>query len=118
MGAQTWALIYNPAAGSFRRERLAAAVAAEGLTMDPGLAGRIGPAGAGAVVKLPDGTVLERYRALGQATNNIGELTAIGLALDQIYSSLPLSRAMGEIAWSASKSAATITFPNRSARES
>ncbi len=44
--------------------------------------GNPGPAGAGAVVKLPDGTVLERSLALGVATNNVGELSAIGVALD------------------------------------
>lgn len=44
--------------------------------------GNPGPAGAGAVVKLPDGAVHETYRALGRATNNVGELTAIVLALD------------------------------------
>lgn len=44
--------------------------------------GNPGPAGAGAVVKLPDGTVHESHRALGRATNNVGELTAIDLALD------------------------------------
>ena len=44
--------------------------------------GNPGPCGAGAVVKLPDGRVLETYKALGEGTNNIGELTAIGLALD------------------------------------
>jgi len=44
--------------------------------------GNPGPAGAGAVVKLPDGTVHERYAALGVATNNVGELSAIGLAVD------------------------------------
>jgi len=44
--------------------------------------GNPGPAGAGAVVRLPDGRVLERAVALGQATNNVGELTAIGVAMD------------------------------------
>jgi ribonuclease HI len=44
--------------------------------------GNPGPAGSGAVVKLPNGTVLERSAALGVATNNVGELSAIGLALD------------------------------------
>jgi len=44
--------------------------------------GNPGPAGAGAVVKLPDGTVHERFEALGVATNNVGELSAIGLAID------------------------------------
>lgn len=44
--------------------------------------GNPGPAGAGARVELPDGRIGECSRALGRATNNIGELTAIGLALD------------------------------------
>ncbi len=44
--------------------------------------GNPGPAGAGAVVMLPDGTTHERYAALGVATNNVGELSAIGLAID------------------------------------
>jgi ribonuclease HI len=44
--------------------------------------GNPGPAGSGAVVKLPDGRVLERHLALGRATNNIGELKAIDLAMD------------------------------------
>ncbi len=44
--------------------------------------GNPGPAGSGAVVKLPGGRVLERHLALGRGTNNIGELKAIGLALD------------------------------------
>ena len=44
--------------------------------------GNPGPCGAGAVVKLPDGRTVEAYKALGMGTNNIGELTAIGLALD------------------------------------
>ena len=34
------------------------------------------------MVKLPNGSVLERYASLGVATNNVGEPTAIGLALD------------------------------------
>ena len=44
--------------------------------------GNPGPAGAGAVVKLPDGQRLEGSRALGRATNNVGELTAIGMAVE------------------------------------
>ncbi len=44
--------------------------------------GNPGPCGAGAVVKLADGTVVERAESLGIATNNVGELTAVGLALD------------------------------------
>lgn len=34
------------------------------------------------LVKFPDGRVVERHRALGTGTNNIGELTAIGMALE------------------------------------
>jgi len=44
--------------------------------------GNPGPAGAGAVVKLADGRLMEEGRFLGVATNNVGELTAIGMALD------------------------------------
>ncbi len=44
--------------------------------------GNPGPAGAGAVVRLPDGERLEAHRALGRATNNVGELSAIGLACE------------------------------------
>lgn len=44
--------------------------------------GNPGPAGAGAVVKLADGRTLEASRHLGIATNNVGELTAIDMALD------------------------------------
>lgn len=44
--------------------------------------GNPGPTGAGCVVKLPDGRRFERHAALGQGTNNIGELAAVGLALD------------------------------------
>lgn len=44
--------------------------------------GNPGPCGAGVVVKLPDGRRLEAYKALGMGTNNVGELTAVELALD------------------------------------
>lgn len=44
--------------------------------------GNPGPCGAGAVVRLPDGRLLEGYRALGMGTNNVGELTAVEIALD------------------------------------
>ncbi len=44
--------------------------------------GNPGPAGSGARVELPDGRVGEASAALGRATNNVAELTAIGLALD------------------------------------
>ncbi|MBW1879525.1 MAG: reverse transcriptase-like protein [Deltaproteobacteria bacterium] len=49
---------------------------------DGGCRGNPGPAGSGAVVVLPDGRRGEASRALGRATNNVGELTAIALALD------------------------------------
>lgn len=44
--------------------------------------GNPGAAGSGAAVWLPDGRRGEASRALGRATNNIAELTAIGLALE------------------------------------
>lgn len=44
--------------------------------------GNPGPAGAGCVVKLPGGEHHEGHLALGTGTNNIGELSAIGMALD------------------------------------
>lgn len=44
--------------------------------------GNPGPCGAGAVLVHAGGEVTEDYLALGQGTNNIGELAAIGLALD------------------------------------
>lgn len=44
--------------------------------------GNPGPAGSGAFLRLPDGREWRAALALGQATNNIAELTAIGLALD------------------------------------
>ena len=42
-----------------------------------------GPCGAGAYVKFPDGEV-KQSAALGSGTNNIGELYAIGMAMDLI----------------------------------
>ncbi len=44
--------------------------------------GNPGPAGAGAVVRLPEGRRIEVHRALGRGTNNIGELTAILMAFE------------------------------------
>ncbi len=58
---------------------------AEGTVLaftDGACTGNPGPAGSGAVLKLPDGRIVEGHRALGHGTNNIGELTAIQLALD------------------------------------
>jgi ribonuclease HI len=44
--------------------------------------GNPGPCGAGAVLKLADGTLSEAKKYLGRGTNNVGELSGIGLALD------------------------------------
>ncbi|MEZ4235773.1 MAG: ribonuclease H [Myxococcota bacterium] len=44
--------------------------------------GNPGPAGSGVVVQLPDGRSAEASVALGRATNNIAELTAIAVALE------------------------------------
>jgi len=44
--------------------------------------GNPGPAGSGVRVQLPDGRVAEACRDLGRATNNVAELTAIGMALE------------------------------------
>ena len=44
--------------------------------------GNPGPAGSGAVVRISSDRVVERSRALGEGTNNIAELTAIGMAME------------------------------------
>ncbi|MBT3223303.1 MAG: reverse transcriptase-like protein [Proteobacteria bacterium] len=49
---------------------------------DGGCKGNPGPAGSGALVTFPDGRRAESSRSLGHGTNNIAELTAIGMALD------------------------------------
>ncbi|MDP6931332.1 MAG: reverse transcriptase-like protein [Myxococcota bacterium] len=49
---------------------------------DGSCSGNPGPAGAGAVVRLPGGEKLEGSLSVGIATNNVGELMAVGLALD------------------------------------
>lgn len=64
--------------------QLAATAHAIQCFTDGACVGNPGPAGSGLVVKFPDGTRVERYRALGLATNNIGELTAIEMALDEL----------------------------------
>ena len=71
------------AAADDARTRIAALPADTILAFTDGACkGNPGPAGSGLVVKLPDGRHVERHRALGQATNNVGELTAIGMALE------------------------------------
>jgi ribonuclease HI len=81
-------------AGTRTKEQAASALAAAGDLVasfgpeavlaftDGACQGNPGPCGAGAVVKLPDGRHLERSKALGIGTNNVGELAAVGLALD------------------------------------
>jgi ribonuclease HI len=81
-------------AGTRTKEQAAGALAAAGDLLasfspdavlcftDGACQGNPGPCGAGAVVKLPDGRLLERSKALGIGTNNVGELSAVGLALD------------------------------------
>lgn len=57
----------------------------EGTTIgytDGGAKGNPGPAGSGVVLELPDGRRVEASQSLGHGTNNIAELSAIGLALD------------------------------------
>lgn len=46
--------------------------------------GNPGPAGSGVYIEFPDGRKLELARSLGKQTNNIAELTAIELALEQL----------------------------------
>ena len=71
------------AAAADARARIAALPAETVLAFTDGACtGNPGPAGSGVVVKLPDGRVREASRALGRATNNIGELTAIDMALE------------------------------------
>ena len=72
------------AAKAAATQQLAAASHAIQCFTDGACTGNPGPAGAGLVVKFPDGTTVERSRALGLATNNIGELTAIEMALDEL----------------------------------
>lgn len=71
------------AAAAHAQEQLSAAPAdAARAFTDGACQGNPGPAGSGAVVILPDGSRIEAGRPLGRATNNVGELDAIGLALE------------------------------------
>lgn len=51
---------------------------------DGACSGNPGPCGAGVVVLAPGGAKSEGYAWLGRATNNVGELTAILIALESI----------------------------------
>jgi ribonuclease HI len=64
--------------------QVAAAADAVRCFTDGACTGNPGPAGSGLLVKFPDGRVVERHRALGFSTNNVGELTAIDMALDEL----------------------------------
>jgi ribonuclease HI len=46
--------------------------------------GNPGTAGAGALVRFPDGSIAEAAKSLGHTTNNVAELTAIELAIDLV----------------------------------
>lgn len=71
------------AAASFAAERLAGLAPGTVVVFTDGSCrGNPGPAGSGAVLLLPDGGRAEASLALGQGTNNIAELSAIGLALE------------------------------------
>lgn len=50
--------------------------------------GNPGPAGIGLVLKMPDGNIESTSRFLGEATNNIAELTAISDAVDLLETKL------------------------------
>ena len=51
---------------------------------DGACSGNPGPAGSGMVVVFPDGARREAYKWLGEATNNVAELTAIQMALEAV----------------------------------
>lgn len=71
------------AAATDAKARIAALPAGTILAFTDGACtGNPGPSGAGAVVRLPDGRMAEGHRACGHGTNNIGELTAIALAVE------------------------------------
>ena len=54
------------------------------LYADGGARGNPGPAGSGAVLLDPDGTVIaELRRFLGHATNNVAEYTALIIGLEE-----------------------------------
>ncbi len=64
------------------RVRIAAAVGSIRCFTDGACTGNPGPAGSGCRVEFPDGRVREDSWALGRATNNIAELTAVEMALE------------------------------------
>lgn len=73
----------EPAAGPSRRSTAAGSTATVRIWTDGACLRNPGPAGAGILLRQPSGT-LEMGRYLGDGTNNIGELTAIKLALERV----------------------------------
>jgi len=72
------------AAEADARSRIEAAGDAIQCYTDGACTGNPGPAGSGCRVQFPDGRVVEEARALGRATNNVAELTAVEMALDAL----------------------------------
>jgi ribonuclease HI len=71
------------AAAGDARKRLAALPEGTAVCFTDGAChGNPGPAGAGAWLELPDGRTAAWSLSLGRATNNVGELTAIRMALE------------------------------------
>lgn len=70
------------AAEADARGRIDAAAGSVRCFTDGACTGNPGPAGAGCRVEFPDGRVREESWALGRATNNIAELTAVEMALE------------------------------------
>lgn len=81
-GSRTAAQATAARAAATEQVAAAAAAAAVRCFTDGACTGNPGPAGSGLLVKFPDGRVVERHKALGFSTNNVGELTAIEMALD------------------------------------
>ncbi len=70
------------AAEAEARGRITAAASSIRCYTDGACTGNPGPAGSGCRVEFPDGRVREESWALGRATNNIAELTAVEMALE------------------------------------
>ncbi len=83
-GSRTAAQATAAKAAATAQVAAAAAASAIRCFTDGACTGNPGPAGAGMLVKFPDGRTVEGHRALGYSTNNVGELTAIEMALDEL----------------------------------
>jgi len=81
--AKTRTKAQQAAAAADVRKRLAALAPGTAVAYtDGGCRKNPGPAGSGVRLELADGRVAEASRSLGRGTNNIAELTAIGMALE------------------------------------